>query len=463
MHLRAQAPPAARRRSLSKTARLQLRNADVLPHAWLLAILGIGLGAATALVPEYAAILLGGLALAAIASWRPVFPVVFGLLILAVAWSRLFAPSSLVAQEGSEKLLLYACLLPAAYIRGLSWQRGLPVLAYGLVAVLAALVGTPLPGLTTGQTLSSLATLCIGWVFFATRWDWTTDRIIAKALAWMPLASVAIGAVLQLAHRLSLASGSSPPRLEGASLAAWLAALSLAGVAACLVLRRRDRWPLAPRLAVINTAILAATLTRGALIALAVMSLPTAGRFANHQLRHRGTGSATRIAAASLAVVAVLSVLVPYIAARNANAVSYSATSGSESDISSGRFTAWAVAYSYAKANLAFGRGIGAGPVVGSEPNSPQGFLAQHDEYVRMLLEVGVVGGLILLSAMGAALRRAFKEAPLQIRADIAAMALALATYSVTDNTLSAVNIAVPLLLVISLASSPGRSLHVLS
>lgn len=74
-----------------------------------------------------------------------------------------------------------------------------------------------------------------------------------------------------------------------------------------------------------------------------------------------------------------------------------------------------------------------------------------------MLLEVGFIGGVILLMTMIITLASAIRRAPLPVRADLAAAGVALGLYSITENTLSATPLAVAFLLVFGIATSRER------
>ena len=75
-----------------------------------------------------------------------------------------------------------------------------------------------------------------------------------------------------------------------------------------------------------------------------------------------------------------------------------------------------------------------------------------------MLLEVGIVGGVILLMIMATAMISLIRRAPWQVRADLAAAGVAFAMYAITENALSATPLAVAFLLVFSIAGSRTSS-----
>ena len=422
----------------------------------VVASVALGVTAAISPVAAISLLLAGGVIV--IAPTRPTLLFAAALLVLAIEPAKIFGADSLVGRSETYKLLLYACILPLLFSRGIDGRKSAPLIAYLVVAALAKSFGTPLLGLSITQTLASLATLCLGWLIFAIKWDWCRDHLLLKVVAWLPVVSVLLGVGLQGAGIHSLFLGTSPPRLQGATIAAWLGTFSLCAVLACLTLYRREQWRYGRWLGFTNVLILGATLTRGAVLALCIVGTPSLVRFARRQLSTRSMARTAKLAMAVAVAAAGAVILIPRLVERNENATDLVAGHGGGHEIASGRLRAWSFAYEQAKVNIAFGRGIGAGPLVGSSPGSPAGFTAQHNEYVRMLLEGGIIGGLILLLTIVTTLVSAIRRAPPSMRADLAAAAVAFGIYSVTENTLSAAPIAVAFLLVFGMASSRQRA-----
>jgi teichuronic acid biosynthesis protein TuaE len=433
------------------TARSQL--APLAPLALAVAASGI-VGLTVTLSPVAAVALLVVCAGAILAVTKPTLLFAIGIALLAVEPARIFGEHATAGQPAAYKAVLYACTLPLLLNRGVDVRKCLPIAAYAVVTILAVWFGSPLPGLTAAQTASSLATLWLGWLVFAIDWDWRRDHRLLEALAWVPIVSVLLGLGLQAGGVLSLLKGASPPRLEGATIAAWLGTFSFGALIACTVLHRRERWRWARWVGLADVAILGATLTRGAVIALCIAGSPWLARYVKRQWRAGGTTGALRLVVLLALTLVAAAVLAPGLRARNESSTVYVAGRGGGHDATSGRLEAWAFAYDQAKVNLAFGRGLGAGPIVGKSPGGPSGFTAQHNEYVRMLLEVGVLGGLLLLLAMAASMASAVRRAPRLVRGGPTDAALAFAVYSITENTLSSTPIAMALLLVIGLAAS---------
>jgi hypothetical protein len=419
----------------------------------------LALGAAVTKSPiDAGALLLVCIALA-IALTRPMLLFAAGVTLLAIEPTIIFGSGSTAGRPETFKLVLYACALPILLSRGLDRRKCAPLLAYAVVTILTELLGTPLPGLTTKQTAASLATLCLGWLVFAINWNWRRDQQLLKVFAWVPLLSVLIGLGLQFDGVLSLFQHATPPRLEGATITAWLGALGLYSTIACVVLYRREQWRLARYLGFANVIILGCTLTRGAVLALIVVVTPLLVRFGRHQLSAKGATGIAKLAMATTVAVAGGAILVSGLIERNENANTYDvARSAVTHEIASGRLQAWAFVYKQAKINLAFGRGVGAGPIVSKIPGSPEGFIAQHNEYLRMLLEDGIVGGLILLITIIITLLSSIRRGPRLIRADLVAAVIAFAGFSITENTLSAAPLAVAFLFMLGISCSASLS-----
>ncbi len=422
-------------------------------HLALAALASVAIGAAVTRSPIAAIAVVVFVGVVAVALTKPWYLFAASMLLLTIESTRIFGDKSLIGQPGTYKFVFYACAFPLLLDRGFDRKRWAPVLAYVGIAVLTESVASPLPGLTTGQTASSVATLSLAWLVFSINWDWRRDYRLLKLLAWLPTLSVLIGAALQAAGVIALFR-SMPPRLQGATIAATLGALGVVAVIACVALYRREAWQSARWLGFLNVVILGATLSRGAAVALCIASTPTLLRFWRHQLSAKGLIVVARVAAIVTATIVGAIILGSGLIARSENETIYLAGRGIRHEVASGRLDAWAVAYSQATVNLAFGRGLGAGPLVGKTPGSPAGFTAQHNEYLRMLLEGGFVGGILVLLAIAITLTSAIRRAPPRIRIDLIAAGVAFAVYSFTENTLTAPAVAIAFLLVFGISCS---------
>lgn len=430
------------------------------------AIASVAVGAMVTKSPTDAVVLLIICTGIVIALTRPALLFTIAILLLAVEPAKIFGAYSVIGRAETDKIILYACIFPVVFQYGVVRRKCAPLIAYVIVVALTESLATPLIGLTTTQTAASFATLCLGWVVFAINWEWRRDHSLLKILVWAPIVSVLVGVVFQLAGILALFAERSPPRLEGATIPPWLATMSLCAVIACLVLYRREQWKWAKGLGFINVIIIGGTLTRGAVLALSIAAVPSLVRFSRQQLSVKGKTGPAKLAIAAAITIVGIAILGQGLAERDEDATYYVAGHAKTHEITSGRLQAWDVAYEQTKVNLAFGRGIGAGPIVGKTPGSPIGFTAQHSEYVRMLLEGGIIGGVLVLVTIMTTMISEIRRAPLTVRADLIAAGVAFATYATTENLLSAAPLAVAFLLLFGITCSrvnvsPHMSRHI--
>jgi O-antigen ligase len=417
---------------------------------WLIvALCCVAVGALAGREPMAATALLGTGWLMSLAVLRRPVLLLLGLAAFLVLPYRYFPDAGAYVQM--EKGLLYAAGLALLLQRGVIAWRLLPVAGYAALACMSALGGTPIPGLTNSQTAESFITLTCGWLLFAARWDFVRDAAILRAVAVMPSVCVGVGVMLQGAGLWRVFGGDEPPRLQGALIPPFLAFVGLAGAAAALVLWRRSSWRPGSALLVGNSVIVAGTLTRGALVALSFLLAATVVRM----LRTGARTNDLRLTARAVGVVAGLLVAVtlaaPAISQRN-DALTYVQGRGLvRSDGTNGRLDAWRVTYGQAKVNLVFGRGLGSAPLLGA---SQEFFLAQHNEYLRLLLEGGFVGGLLVLLSILYVVTRAVRRAPSSVRADLGLFSVGMLSFSATDNTLTTTQSSAFILLVLGIGTA---------
>jgi O-antigen ligase len=205
----------------------------------------------------------------------------------------------------------------------------------------------------------------------------------------------------------------------------------------------------------LNALILALTLTRGASVALAFAAIVPVLRFALAPMPVWPGRAIARLGLV-LALAAVVAVaLVPRFEERNAGGRYYAGV-GTFQDPTSGRKDAWKEIYAIAEQSPLFGHGLGAGPIT---KIAEKGFLAQHNEYLRLFLEGGYVGGGLVLLAIVLVVGMCIARAPPFIRLDLAGVAFAWAGLSYYDNTLTSINLTVPLCLVLGIVASRRRAI----
>jgi hypothetical protein len=433
------------------------------PAAWLghpllaacvLVVAGAVLGKASIHHQALAVAGVGLFGLLVVGLLRP--KVVLTLAILSTAWTPMHFVDGLASYPQGQKSLFWAAALFMAHSRGIDRRFVLPLLAYPLVMVLSALGGTPAPGLTTAQTLQTLASLTAGWAFLVVMWDAREDLGVLKLLACLATITVGLGAVLDLAGIWPLFDPrGSVPRLQGATIASGLGMSAVLGFAATLLLLRATSWRPALPMAAVNAVLVLASIGRGPILALVILLVPGLWRIVRASIGVGTLGSWLKALAVVGAIAASAAVVLPQIQARNDQRVYIPDKGLVEADATTGRLDAWSRAYDEAKVDIAFGRGLGAGPAIGA---TQEFFLAQHNEYLRMLLEGGIVGGVLLLFALVGAAVRAVRAMPARLRADAAALAVATAVIAATDNPLTSPTYSARFALALGICVALGRN-----
>lgn len=426
---------------------------SVLAGIALSSAVGIGVAAG----PKVAGLTVAGLLVAAIASRAPAVVLACALALLGYSPEGLAPGGGLLTHPELQKGAVYAALLAFVLARGVRPQFILPVVAYIVSAVLSLLHGQLTPGLSLSQVGSTFLTLTLGWTALSIKWQAARDLSFLKVVAFLPLISLALGVVFQGLGLHSLIehgdSFDAVSRLRGASISAQLALMSFVSAIAAQVCWRLAAWRLGPPLLVVNAIVLGLTLTRGAAIAFAVAMLWPAARFALDAVRARPRMGALRLATLGLVLGGVILLLVPKLEARNAGGRYYPGQ-GTISDRSSGREKAWKEFYAIANQSPLYGHGLGSGPITKIQQ---EGFKAQHNEYLRLFLEGGYVGGGLVLLSIVIVVVAAIARAPRGVRPDLASAALGLALLSVTDNTLTSIPLTVPFGLLLGICASWRR------
>lgn len=425
---------------------LLAHSEDARPRLLSAALIAVGAGAAAsvfALQPllGFAAIL--ALALVVGVSLLGVSVVALSLAILVYSPETLSA-LPLFGRPELPKAVIALALVYAACKRGIDAPRGLPVLLYGFAGLATFAFGHPADGLGLTQMVSSLVTLTLGWFAFCIRWDFRRDRQVLMAITLLPslslLAALPLSALGYTTIWFTNAEGGIP-RLQGASIAAQLALMAVVAVGTALMWRRVSpgRWPTIAL--ALNTAIAVATVTRGAMIALVILAVPHVLRFCRDVLH--GRRSVAALAGGAVAAAGALGAVF-YIVSQRSYARFYVPGQGYIGDDSSGRFDEWGSLIQAGLEQPVFGHGIGAGPVLGART---EGFLNQHQEYLRLLMESGFVGGGLVLAAMLIVTVGAARATAPVVRPEVIASLAALFVYAITDNPFSSPPALVPWLI----------------
>lgn len=420
-----------------------------------LAVLGAGVvGAVSGFSPLLAAGGVLALLLGALLARFPTFVFAGCLLALSYAPEFLDPSTGVFARPQLQKGLVYFAIVGIMLHRGVRPRYLIVIVAYIALALLSALNGQLGSGLTLQQVFQSFVTLTVGWTALSVKWRWDADVRYLRVLACLPVTTVLLGVALQAAglHEVWFTStgGDTSTRLAGASIPGQLALAAFIACVTASICYRLTRWRPAPILVVVNAAILALTISRGAAIALAIAMLYPALRFAFSRGPAIRTPQLLRISALAAGIIIALVIAVPALESRNSTGVYYPG-SGTLYDSTSGRSKAWAELYAIGQQSPLFGHGLGAGPITKIQQ---QGFLAQHNEYLRLFLEGGYIGGGLVLLAIVIVIASCIARSPPAIRLDLVSLVAGFAFLSYTDNTLTSVSLAIPFCLLLGICAS---------
>jgi O-antigen ligase len=340
-------------------------------------------------------------------------------------------PSLVIALHKAGIIAIAAVLVVR---RGFSGQFNGPAFAFIAALALTLVFGTLHPALGGGDIarslLGSLAPFVPIWVRLDARWR---QRVILLA-AVSPLLSL-LGAVpLQLLgpHSIWVAEYTGVPRLQGAGIAAYLAYLGEIGTFAAFAeyaVSGRRQWLYLAGAAYLS---IVATATRvpmatALLFCLVVLAFGRGEQFgALRRLRLWLLGGGALLIGVAL--------IGPSLLARTL------ADGAGQAGLNlSGRDIIWPLFADAVAQHPLFGQGIGTGRLlVPIEAVQLIGSNAVHNEYLRLSVDMGVVGVGLLVFGHLAWFRREWRFLTSLERTVICAFAIGFAVHSITDNTLIA-------------------------
>jgi O-antigen ligase len=307
-----------------------------------------------------------------------------------------------------------------------------PGLAF-LVMFAASLAHGRHANLDLAESLRSLIGSCAPFAFSFSRLSLPWAGAIIRVTRWLPLILVAAGAALWAAGLRPLFVEDGGWRLGATGHPAFLAGFALAALEACLLELLRDgrRGDLA--LLGVNALILVLTGARAPLFlgagvgAIAILAIPSAAF------------GATRRVTLVLAGACLLPVLIA--AAGSLGVVRLFNVLSSEAGDLSGRDLIWPYFQDAWDASPWVGWGVGAGKVLVPEETTIArllGTTAAHNEYLRIGVDGGWVGLLLLIGLFVAWTFRHTRAMPRPDRWLMRLVLLAFAVHSYTDNTLIA-------------------------
>lgn len=414
---------------------------SALPLGVMLAMSGTARLAACALIAALLIVTSAQLRMAA-AVWIP-------LLLVTVNAERL---GTLIGVElvTLQKVAVVASWLLAGTVLGFRRQSSATwfVVLWTIVLGISVAAVTPIAGLSTRELIFAFAGFVLPALAFFVRWENAggIDKV-AKAVAWAPWISVALGYALSRVGMgpVFRSDFTGIDRLQGAVTPAHLAMLAVAATAANSLLLTRPtpgsfRW-----VATFATfGLCLATGTRAAsVVCLALIALIF--------LRGtRSTGAALiRLVVAGGAITALVQIYLPLLEARSA-----SREAGATLN-TSGRTEAWQFWIDSAQQAPWIGQGLGASTqliqarVADAELSN---FVVPHNMYLQVWLDAGFLGGFLVAVAWLVLWRGAVRRS--SERFFLVTLGLCLLGYSVVDNTFVTPQLVVPMAMLVAFLAS---------
>ena len=318
-----------------------------------------------------------------------------------------------------------------------------PVVGSYLVLLLMTFtVSTPHARLTALQPFRSFAALSLGPALFREPFDARLSRNLIGAIALLAPLSVALGCLLHVLDVYSVyrAEYTGAWRLRGATIPAHLALFGLVGTMVSFAASRKR--PAYAYLAILNAVIVILTGTRGSTLAVIIV---LAGylwtQLGSLTRRHPGSRNYVRV---TLAVVSVAFVLyLPNLAAR------FTGNPGEPDFNTSMRLIGWTFFWEEAQSNLVFGQGLGAATV--ANDGQVPFFRVPHNEYLRILVDGGIVGLILVAGAYVAVFLQLSRGIQYPWKRLFVGCVAAFALVAVVDNPISSQQFHLPFWLFLAL------------
>jgi O-antigen ligase len=361
------------------------------------------------------------------------FPATFlGIVMLSLVTSPdLFIESTIAGLDvkGLQRIILLLALAVNIYRYGFVWRSNPPITALLVMLLLTLLAADVLPFLTQGQMVRSMIALILPFLFLHCPYRRDTIDRYLLLIALMPLFSIIGGTITDLAGLRGAVMNewlTGALRLSGMNHPATLAMFAYIAFFVCLYQAMTAARPGYYLLAGINLLIILMTGTRMPMLAAAIL-IAVAMLFTPQDSVRFSARVKVAVAATVLFGGAVF-VLWPSLEARFTEAGS------------SSRDVIWPIYWDAIEKNPWFGRGIGSGTVLlpNVEDLRFQGFRAAHNEYLRLLMDGGIVGLMIYVSALILWVRSELRFMRRDESVLFLGFMVAFAVYSITDNTISA-------------------------
>ncbi|ASA26023.1 O-antigen ligase family protein [Paenibacillus donghaensis] len=413
----------------------------VLPYGMLYLMSALFLGTAVIYQPAVAVAAVLLIILLGVSISRPELISYFVLLTTAVSINFLYAGSLFGVEILSlYKLVIVMLLVPCILVNGVRFRLSHPL--WAMVALLFITFGLSiwLPEMTSSIAVKAFIGLSLPFVFLLINWKKeVADRQI-RILCMLPLVSVAVGVLLQLAgiHPFLDVEFTGAVRVQGANIPAHLAMLAFMGVGIPFIEIKRSPQHIRYFyiMLALNFFILLATGTRGPILALALMVLYYFYDISRQYLKGKTTYLIPLMGSFLLIFAAV------FMQLDNFRKRSFERTTDTAVDLS-GRSEAWEYFLNKAADSPWSGRGLGA-VTVANDGTLYKGFVVPHNEYIRFYYDGGYIGAIVLLLSLLAVFVLVYRALAPKVKPYYVFFIAAFLIYSFSDNTLSTVQFIIP-------------------
>lgn len=371
-----------------------------------------------------------------------------------------------------HKLLLVACTLPIFLGGGLRHWFNPVIVAATLLLLLGLTVGSRLHELSLLQSIQSYAALILGVYLFELRLADRIVRWLTRLLPWAALANLGAALALwSLDGRLYSRWFYGAFRLTGLGNPAILSAIALGAMMFSLLASlRRPAWTW---LAAVNYLIVVWSGTRTRVVEGAILLLGWAVVLFISMLRQGRRVPKLQTAVLTLAVPVALLSYSPHFSERlggyvegatketlvlsipqpeahpTGDQASVSGETGEEGEwtvslTATGRMNAWSYYWNVFQESPWFGNGVGASIVAGTGVLHPA-FRQPHNDYLRILVDGGIVGLCLMVGGHVLVMRRLMRSSRTTFRRWLIVIAFGvLAAGALVQSELSSLGFNVP-------------------
>ncbi|MNW31197.1 O-Antigen ligase [compost metagenome] len=339
------------------------------------------------------------------------------------------------------KLGILALLVPCMLVNGIRLKFSYPIWALAAMLGITFTFSVWLPQMSASLAIKAFIGLSLPFFFLLIKWKKAVAEKHIRIIAMLPVISVGVGLLLAVAGMHSLASVefTGAIRLQGANIPPHLAMLAFIGIGVSLIeIKRRPEQSIYFYMTLaLNFMILIGTGTRGPILALlpilAVYLYDISRQYLRGRLRYM-------LPLGGSILVGIAAVALQW---DNLKKRSFERQTDTGIDLS-GRSEAWDYFLSRVQDYPWSGRGLGA-VTIANDGTLFNGFVVPHNEYIRFYFDSGYIGcGLLMLSLL-IVFVLIYRSLAKPIKPYFAGLITGFLIYSFSDNTLSTVQMIIPL------------------